>query len=450
MKQSRIGLGVVTMLSIFVVVCMCVLVLFSSNKVYQIHEQTNRSYAFKKAYYEAEIKAHKLIDENQTDFLVHVKGDTYLKVKVKDDKIVIFKTIVKGVNKMEVVEILKKAIDQNASDIFFVAGSPCMFKVGQQLVKVTQEKMMPNDTKDIVQQLYGFAPYCSYENFVANGEDDFSFSLSQVGRFRVNVYRQRNSEAAVLRVVNFDLPNPEDLNIPESVLNLSDRRKGIILVSGPAGSGKSTTLACLIDRMNETRSCHIITIEDPIEFLHSHKKSIVSQREVYHDTASYLNALKSALREAPEVILLGEMRDEETVSTALSAAETGHLILSTLHTVGAVNTIDRIIDMFQGHQDQVRSQLSMILEAIISEQLIPGKDGELIPVFEIMLVNPAIRSQIRENKIHQIENTMISNRQNGMVMMDDAIYDLYQQGKITKDIAIQYSLHPDRMKTRVQ
>lgn len=351
---------------------------------------------------------------------------------------------------MEVVEILKKAIDQNASDIFFVAGSPCMFKVGQQLVKVTQEKMMPNDTKDIVQQLYGFAPYCSYENFVANGEDDFSFSLSQIGRFRVNVYRQRNSEAAVLRVVNFDLPNPEDLNIPESVLNLSDRRKGIILVSGPAGSGKSTTLACLIDRMNETRSCHIITIEDPIEFLHSHKKSIVSQREVYHDTASYLNALKSALREAPEVILLGEMRDEETVSTALSAAETGHLILSTLHTVGAVNTIDRIIDMFQGHQDQVRSQLSMILEAIISEQLIPGKDGELIPVFEIMLVNPAIRSQIRENKIHQIENTMISNRQNGMVMMDDAIYDLYQQGKITKDTAVQYSLHPDRMKTRVQ
>ena len=310
---------------------------------------------------------------------------------------------------MEVVEILKKALVQNACDIFFVAGSPCMFKVGQQLVKVTQEKMMPNDTKDIVQQLYGFAPYCSYENFVANGEDDFSFSLSQVGRFRVNVYRQRNSEAAVLRVVNFDLPNPEDLNIPESVLNLSDRRKGIILVSGPAGSGKSTTLACLIDRMNETRSCHIITIEDPIEFLHSHKKSIVSQREVYHDTASYLNALKSALREAPEVILLGEMRDEETVSTALSAAETGHLILSTLHTVGAVNTID-----------------------------------------EIMLVYPAIRSQIRENKIHQIEITMISKRQNGMVMMDDAIYDLYQQGKITKDIAIQYSLHPDRMKTRVQ
>lgn len=351
---------------------------------------------------------------------------------------------------MDIVEILKKSVTENASDIFFIAGSPCMLKVGQELVAVSDKKMMPDDTHDVVQQLYQCAPYCSYDNFVKNGEDDFSFSLSQVGRFRVNVYRQRNSEAAVLRVVKFDLPNPKDFHIPESILNLSDRRKGMILVSGPAGSGKSTTLACLIDRMNETRNCHIITIEDPIEFLHSHKKAIVSQREVYHDTKNYLTALKSALREAPEIILLGEMRDEETVSTALSAAETGHLILSTLHTVGAVNTIDRIIDMFQGHQDQVRSQLSMILEAIISEQLIPDKEGNLIPVFEIMYVNPAIRSQIRENKIHQIENTMVSNRQSGMVMMDDSIFDLYKQGKITKENAIQYSLHPDRMKVRVQ
>lgn len=351
---------------------------------------------------------------------------------------------------MDIVEVLKKSVTENASDIFFIAGSPCMLKVGQELVAVSEKKMMPNDTHDVVQQLYQCAPYCSYDNFVKNGEDDFSFSLSQVGRFRVNVYRQRNSEAAVLRVVKFDLPNPSDFHIPEFILNLSDRRKGMILVSGPAGSGKSTTLACLINRMNETRNCHIITIEDPIEFLHTHKKAIVSQREVYHDTKNYLTALKSALREAPEIILLGEMRDEETVSTALSAAETGHLILSTLHTVGAVNTIDRIIDMFQGHQDQVRSQLSMILEAIISEQLIPDKEGNLIPVFEIMNVNPAIRSQIRENKIHQIENTMVSNRQNGMVMMDDSIFGLYQQGKITKENAIQYSLHPDRMKARIQ
>ena len=343
---------------------------------------------------------------------------------------------------MEVVEILKKAIDQNASDIFFVAGSPCMFKVGQQLVKVTQEKMMPNDTKDIVQQLYGFAPYCSYENFVANGEDDFSFSLSQVGRFRVNVYRQRNSEAAVLRVVNFDLPNPEDLNIPESVLNLSDRRKGIILVSGPAGSGKSTTLACLIDRMNETRSCHIITIEDPIEFLHSHKKSIVSQREVYHDTASYLNALKSALREAPEVILLGEMRDEETVSTALSAAETGHLILSTLHTVGAVNTIDRIIDVFPPHkQAQIRAQLASVLQAVVTQQLLPLASGKgRAAALEIMIANDAIKNLIRENKGHQIDTMIQTGRNEGMTTLNASLATLVNTGKVNRMVAERYSL----------
>lgn len=350
---------------------------------------------------------------------------------------------------MDIIEILKLAIEKKASDIFVVAGSKCIIKVQQELIEVTENKLMPNDTSEIIQQLYEFAPYCAYEDFKENGEDDFSFSLSQIGRFRVNVYRQRNSEAAVLRVVDFELPDPQIIGIPNTVLDLAQHRKGMILISGPAGSGKSTTLACMIDRMNETRSCHIITIEDPIEFLHRHKKCIVSQREVLHDTQSYLTALKSALRQAPEVILLGEMRDQETVSTALSAAETGHLILSTLHTIGAVNTIDRVVDMFQGQQDQIRSQLAMILDAIVSEQLLPGVNGELIPVFEIMLVNPAIRSQIRENKVHQIENTMMASRQQGMMLMDDSIYELYKQNRITKDIAIQYSLHPDRMKARL-
>ncbi len=350
---------------------------------------------------------------------------------------------------MDIITILKMAVEKKASDVFVIAGSKCILKVQQEFIEVTDNKLMPNDTAEIIQQLYEFAPYCSYQNFKTNGEDDFSFSLSQIGRFRVNVYRQRNSEAAVLRVVNFELPNPNKIGIPQSVLDLADRRKGMILISGPAGSGKSTTLACMIDQMNETRSCHIITIEDPIEFLHRHKKCIVSQREVMHDTQSYLTALKSALRQAPEVILLGEMRDQETVSTALSAAETGHLILSTLHTIGAVNTIDRVVDMFQGQQDQIRSQLAMILEAVVSEQLLPGVNGEMIPVFEIMHVNQAIRSQIRENKIHQIENTMMANRQLGMMLMDDSIYELYRQNRITKDIAIQYSLHPDRMKARL-
>ena len=350
---------------------------------------------------------------------------------------------------MEIINILRLAIEKKASDIFVIAGAKCILKVKQDFIEVTENKLMPNDTEEIIQQLYRFAPYCSYQNFKMNGEDDFSFSLSQIGRFRVNVYRQRNSEAAVLRVVDFELPDPQKIEIPMAVLDLAERRKGMILISGPAGSGKSTTLACMIDRMNETRSCHIITIEDPIEFLHRHKKCIVSQREVMHDTQSYLTALKSALRQAPEVILLGEMRDQETVSTALSAAETGHLILSTLHTIGAVNTIDRVVDMFQGQQDQIRSQLAMILEAIVSEQLLPGVNGELIPVFEIMFVNQAIRLQIRENKIHQIENTMMASRQQGMMLMDDSIYELYKQNRITKEIAIQYSLHPDRMKARL-
>lgn len=213
-----------------------------------------------------------------------------------------------------------------------------------------------------------------------------------------------------------------------------------------AGSGKSTTLACIIDEINETRNPHIITIEDPIEFLHSHKKSIISQREILHDTKDYL----TALRETPEVILLGEMRDNETIQTALTAAKTGHLLFSTLHTIGAANTIDRIVDAFSTNQQQIRTQLSMVLKAVISEQLLPSVDGGVVPAFEIMVVNPAIRSQIREGKTHQIENTIVSNRMSGIITMDDSIFQLYQQKKITTDIAIQYSMHPETMKKRVQ
>lgn len=222
----------------------------------------------------------------------------------------------------------------------------------------------------------------------------------------------------------------------------------MILISGSAGSGKSTTLACIIDRINSTRNAHIITIEDPIEYLHSHKKSIVSQREVYHDTKGYLPALRAALRETPEVILLGEMRDEETISTAITAAETGHLLLSTLHTVGAVNTIDRILDTFSHNQTQIRSQLSMVLNCIVSEQLVPTLDGSVVPVFEVLKMTPAIRSQIREGKIHQIENTMSSSKQLGMVTMDDALIELVRKKIISKETAILYSIHPDVIKNR--
>ena len=351
---------------------------------------------------------------------------------------------------LHVKEILKQAVDMDASDLFFVAGSPYAFKIKGEIVKLGETRLMPDDLKDIIQQLYSFAPYCDYEVFAKTGDDDYSFSLPEIGRFRVNVYRQRNSEAAVLRVVKFDLPNPKELGIPDSILNLYKEKKGMILVSGTAGSGKSTTLACIIDKINETRKSHIITIEDPIEFLHCHKQSIVSQREVYHDTKGYLQALRASLRETPEVILLGEMRDEETISTALTAAETGHLLFSTLHTVGAANTIDRILDSFSHNQNQIRSQLSMALKAVVSEQLVPAIDGGVVPAFEIMYNTPAIRSQIREGKTHQIENTISSSKNQGMITMDESLLNLCQQKIISKEVAIQYSLHPDIMKMKVQ
>ena len=282
------------------------------------------------------------------------------------------------------------------------------------------------------------------------GDDDLSCSIKGVARFRVSIMKQRGSLAAVIRVVHFEIPRPEDMNIPPEVIRTANLKKGLVLVTGAAGSGKSTTLACIIDEINRTRNSHIITLEDPIEYLHAHKKSIVSQREVYHDTQDYLNALRSALREAPEVILVGEMRDLETINTAVTAAETGHLILSTLHTMGAANTIDRMIDVFPSEQQQqIRVQLSMTLHAVISEQLVPATDGGIIPVFEIMIVNPAIRTQIREGKIHQLENSMIAGRDQGMITMDESLMKLYEAGRIDKEAALMYASNSERMRKKL-
>lgn len=348
-----------------------------------------------------------------------------------------------------VQEILKEAIDWNASDIFFVAGSPYALKIKGKIQKQGEERLTPELCELIIQQLYAHSPYSDYENFLEDGDDDFSISMAGIGRFRVNTYRQRNSQAAVLRVVRFELPNYKELGIPQDIIDLSLEKKGMILVTGPAGSGKSTTLACIIDQINSNRNAHIITIEDPIEFTYRHKAGIISQREVLHDTKDYLTALRAALRETPEVILLGEMRDEETISTAITAAETGHLLFSTLHTVGCVNTIDRIIDSFSRNQNQIRSQLSMVLNAVVCEQLVPDINGKVIPVFEVMKVNTAIRSQIREGKLHLIENTMTSSKKEGMITMDEALMRLYREGRISKDTALLYSIHPDVMEKRL-
>lgn len=349
---------------------------------------------------------------------------------------------------MELKRILEDAVNDHASDIFVVGGKALSYRANGSIISIG-EKLLPPDTEDILQQIYGFAGR-DISTLERDHDDDFSFSLATVGRFRVNAFMQRGSKAAVLKVVLFQLPDPEVLRIPQQVIDLYERTKGFILVTGPTGSGKSTTLACLIDKINKNREAHIITLEDPLEFLHKHDRSIVSQREIYMDTPSYERGLRAALREAPNVILLGEMRDFETISIAMSAAETGQLVFSTLHTVGAANTIDRIVDVFPANQQkQVRIQISMVLQAVISQQLIPSTKGNLVAAFEIMICNNAIRTMIRESKTYQIDSTIYSSGDTGMVSMDTSIFNLYSEGLITAENALAHSLNPDAMKKKL-
>lgn len=352
---------------------------------------------------------------------------------------------------IDITEILKKAVQENVSDIFIISGCPLSFKTNDVIHPADTESLRtyalkPEDTKKCIEKIYSLGGGRDMNPFLQSGDDDFSFSIEGLCRFRCNAYLQRGSMAAVLRVVAFDLPDPTVLHIPDTVIGLNRNKKGLVLITGAAGSGKSTTLACIIDRINHTRNSHIITIEDPIEFLHRHDKSIVSQREVEHDTQSYVHALRAALRQAPDVILLGEMRDYETIATAMTAAETGQLVLSTLHTVGAANTIDRIIDVFPpNQQQQIRVQLSMVLQAVVSQQLLPAADGTLLPAFEIMLVNPAIRNMIRESKVHQIDNAINSGAGEGMISMDTYLLKLFGEGKITRETALIYAANPENL-----
>ena len=262
---------------------------------------------------------------------------------------------------------------------------------------------MPDQTEEILRCIYQMA-HRDIDHLHSSGDDDFSFSIPGLSRFRINAYKQRGSLAAVIRVIAFQLPDPAELSIPEDVMSLAELTKGMVLVTGSAGSGKSTTMACLIDRINHSREGHIITLEDPLEYLHRHDRCIVSQREICTDTQSYLTSLRATLRQSPDVILLGEMRDYETIQTAMTAAETGHLVLSSLHTLGAANTISRIMDVFEPSQQRlIAIQLSMVLQAVISQQLIPDVDGKNIPVFDVMRLTTSIRNMIRFNKVFLIE-----------------------------------------------
>ncbi len=345
--------------------------------------------------------------------------------------------------------ILEEAKTAGASDVHITVGIPPKMRVNGKLITMTNyNRLLPADTLEIVLEIMTETQRNKFEE---NGEYDMSFSISDLGRYRVNAYKQRGSAALAFRLVGTKVPSPEELGVPDSVIDLYQRKRGLVLVTGPTGSGKSTTLAAIIDKINNGRDAHVITLEDPIEYLHQHKMAMVNQREIGLDTENYANALRAALREDPDVILVGEMRDLETISVAITAAETGHLVLSTLHTIGAASTVDRVIDVFPPHQQQqVKVQLSNVLEAVVSQQLIPTIDGTgRAAAFEVMHANHAVRNLIREGKSHQLTSVMQTNRKMGMITMDEAIQQLYYNGRISREMAIQFAQDPDGMENKI-
>lgn len=347
-------------------------------------------------------------------------------------------------------DFLKSAVEKNASDIFMIPGMPLALKINGRIMADGEDKIFPDAMDNLICQIYDLSNHRSMDRIRTHGDDDFSFSIPGISRFRASVMKQRNSLAAVIRIVRFELPRPEELHIPREIVDIASLKKGLVIVTGSAGSGKSTTLACVIDEINRTRNAHVITLEDPIEYLHRHNKSVVTQREIGQDTDSYVNGLRAALRQAPDVILLGEMRDFETIRTAMTAAETGHLVISTLHTVGAANTVDRIIDVFPPDgQQQIRVQLAMTLQAVISQQLVPSLDGGQHPVFEIMFLNDAIRNLIREDKLHQIDNVISTSMSEGMISMNNSLLKLLNNGIIDKETCVSYSFDPEQMRMRL-
>ena len=349
---------------------------------------------------------------------------------------------------MDVNDLLEIVVDQGASDLHLTVGLPPTMRLHGKMFHLDLPILSQMDAKELVGQLLEGKPTLM-EKFREFGEVDFSYSVKQVGRFRVNVFMQKECWAAALRVISTEIPTMDELGLPKRILEqLAQSKRGLILVTGPTGSGKSTTLATMIDYMNRTRQEHILTLEDPIEYVHQHKNCMVNQREIGADSRSYANGLRAALREDPDVILVGEMRDQETISTAITAAETGHLVLSTLHTIGAVQTVDRIIDVFPPYQQQqVRVQLSNILVAVISQQLMPRGDqkGRCIAL-EMMMTTPAIANLIREEKNHQIYSHIQTGKTSGMTTMDASIGQRFMEGKISLETAYQYAQNKEELK----
>ncbi|MDD3174368.1 MAG: type IV pilus twitching motility protein PilT [Herbinix sp.] len=339
---------------------------------------------------------------------------------------------------MTINDLLIEAGKRRASDLHITVGLSPKCRINGDLVDMGYSPLSAVDTEALAMPM---VPSWLKDKLLTNGEADFAYAIQGVGRYRVNIFKQRGTYALVIRIINTVIPSPQQLGLPTTVVDLTKKKRGLVLVTGPTGSGKSTTLASLINIINENTRRHIVTLEDPIEYLHKHKQSIVNQREIGIDTLSFANALRVVLREDPDVILVGEMRDFETIEIAITAAETGHLVLSTLHTIGAAATIDRMIDVFPPHQQQqIRIQLGAVLEAVISQQLIPTKEGNgRVASFEIMHSTPAIRNLIREGKSHQLTSFIQTNKSLGMQTMDDSIYNLYFQGKISADQAIEFA-----------
>lgn len=354
----------------------------------------------------------------------------------------------KSVENLHIDDLLRETCERGSSDLHIAVGLPPMFRVDGTLVPSEYQPLRPTDSQRLI---YDILTTDQVQWFEKTRELDFSYAVKGIGRFRVNVYRQRGSLGAALRAIPDQIPSFEQLGLPPILHELCKKHSGLILVTGPTGSGKSTSIACMIDTVNCERAVHIMTMEDPIEYLHRHKKAMVNQRELNTDTDSFDNALRAVLREDPDVILIGEMRDLETIAAALTLAETGHLVFGTLHTRNAPQTIDRVVDVFPPHQqDQIRVQLSNTIEAVVAQQLLPRLGGGRIASIEVMIATSAIRNLIREGKTYQIYSALETGAQFGMQTMDKVLAELYRNGQVVYEEAIARSIDRENFKRFLQ